>query len=79
MPPKAFLLFMAVMQYMCSTVFVLVSASTCLVLVCSLDWNLFLHLQETVKEKDQSLRKYVQEIDSLTFRNQQVLEGMLRL
>ena len=31
-----------------------------------------LHFQETVKEKEQSLRKYEQEVDSLTFRNQQL-------
>ena len=29
-------------------------------------------LQETVKEKEQSLRKYEQEVDSLAFRNQQL-------
>lgn len=29
-------------------------------------------LKETVKEKEQSLRKYEQEVDSLTFRNQQL-------
>lgn len=34
--------------------------------------SLFSSFQESVKDKDLSIRKYEQEIDSLTFRNQQL-------
>ena len=33
--------------------------------------------QETVRQKDQSIRKYEQEIDSLQFRNDQVMPRIL--
>ena len=32
----------------------------------------FVYFQDTVRQKDQSIRKYEQEIDSLQFRNDQV-------
>lgn len=34
--------------------------------------------QETVRQKDQSIRKYEQEIDSLQFRNDQVRQGKVK-
>ena len=34
--------------------------------------------QETVRQKDQSIRKYEQEIDSLQFRNDQVMIKVLK-
>ena len=37
----------------------------------------YLNIQENLKQKDQAIRKYEQEIDSLQFRNDQV--GVLRL
>ena len=37
----------------------------------------YLNIQENLKQKDQAIRKYEQEIDSLQFRNDQV--GVSRL
>ena len=43
------------------------------------DWFLHFFLQEAIKGKDQSIRKSEQEIDSLSFRNQQLSKRVLIL
>ena len=44
-------------------------------LIVGVDSCIYLPFQEAVKQRDQSIRKYEQDIDSLEFRNSQVSMG----